>query len=82
MQLYRRVFELPGITGGHHSPIHESFAVDLLLEGCARERVSILLGHKSINVTEKHYAPWIRSRQEQLEAFGAFGTNTRNCSPG
>jgi hypothetical protein len=26
-----------------------------------------LLGHRSIKVTEKHYAPWVRARQEQLE---------------
>jgi len=32
------------------------------------ERVSILLGHTSIRVTEKHYSPWVRARQEQLEA--------------
>jgi hypothetical protein len=32
------------------------------------ERVSILLGHSSIKVTEQHYAPWIRERQEQTEA--------------
>ena len=31
------------------------------------ERVSILLGHRSIRITEKHYAAWVRSRQEQLE---------------
>ena len=30
--------------------------------------VSILLGHQSVRITEKHYAPWVRSRQEQLEA--------------
>jgi hypothetical protein len=24
--------------------------------------------HKSTKVTEKHYAPWTRARQEQLEA--------------
>jgi hypothetical protein len=40
----------------------------LLLEGVPMERVSILLGHTSIIVTEKHYAPWVRERQEQLEA--------------
>jgi integrase/recombinase XerD len=28
----------------------------------------MLLGHASIVVTQKHYAPWIRSRQEELEA--------------
>jgi hypothetical protein len=32
------------------------------------ERVSILLGHQSVRVTERHYNPWVRSRQEQLEA--------------
>ena len=32
------------------------------------ERVSVLLGHSSIKVTEKHYSPWVRARKEQLEA--------------
>jgi integrase len=32
------------------------------------DRVSILLGHKSVRITERHYAPWVRSRQKQLEA--------------
>jgi integrase len=32
------------------------------------DRVSVLLGHSSIKVTEKHYSPWVRARQEQLEA--------------
>jgi integrase len=32
------------------------------------DRVSVLLGHQSIRVTERHYAPWTRSRQEQLES--------------
>jgi len=32
------------------------------------ERVSILLGHQSVRITEKHFAPWVRARQEQLEA--------------
>jgi hypothetical protein len=30
--------------------------------------VSVLLGHSSIKVAEKHYSPWVRARQEQLEA--------------
>ncbi len=42
--------------------------VSLLLEGVPIERVSILLGHSSIKVTERHYAPWIRERPEQAEA--------------
>ncbi len=32
------------------------------------ERVSLLLGHSSIKVTEKHSSPWVRARQGQLEA--------------
>jgi hypothetical protein len=32
------------------------------------ERVSVLLGHSSIKVTERYYSPWVRARQEQLEA--------------
>jgi len=42
--------------------------VELLLAGVPLESVSILLGHSSIRITEKHYAPWVRARQEQLEA--------------
>ena len=32
------------------------------------ERVSILLGHQSIRITEKYYAAWTDSRQRQIEA--------------
>jgi intergrase/recombinase len=38
------------------------------LAGVPLERVSILLGHSTIKVTERHYAPWIQKRQQQLEA--------------
>ena len=27
----------------------------------------MLFGHQSVRVTEKHYAPWVRERQRQLE---------------
>jgi hypothetical protein len=42
--------------------------VELLLAGVPLERVSILLGLQSVKVTERHYTPWVRARQEQLEA--------------
>src|SRR5256885_11569632 len=45
---------------------HRRRPIHLLLSPI--ERVSILLGHKSMRVTERHYAPWISARQEQLEA--------------
>jgi integrase/recombinase XerD len=40
----------------------------LLLKGVSLENVSKLLGHSSIKITERHYAPWVKARQEQLEA--------------
>ena len=44
----------------------DTFAVEMLLAGVPLEQVSILLGHKSVKITEKHYAPWVKARQEQL----------------
>jgi len=46
----------------------DTFAVELLLVGVPLEQVSILLGHASIKVTEKHHPPWVKARQDQLEA--------------
>jgi integrase len=44
-----------------------TFAVELLRAGIPLERLSVLLGHQSVRITEKHYSPWVRSRQDQLE---------------
>jgi site-specific recombinase XerD len=44
----------------------DTFAVELLLAGVPTEQVS-KLGHASIRVTEKHYSPWVKARQDQLE---------------
>ena len=46
----------------------DTFAVEMLLAGVPLEQVSILLGHKSVKITEKHYAPWVKARQELLAA--------------
>ena len=39
----------------------------MLLAGIPIERVSVILGHSSVKVTEKDYAPWVRARQTQVE---------------
>jgi integrase len=64
----RRLFRLAGVPDGHAHRFRDTFAVELLLAGVPLERVSVLLGHQSTKVTEKHYTPWVRARQEQLEA--------------
>jgi site-specific recombinase XerD len=68
---YRRVFrevaKLAGVKGAHPHRFRDTFAVELLLNHVPIEQVSMLLGHSSIKVTEKHYLPWVRARQQQLE---------------
>lgn len=65
--ILRRLFILAGVPDGHAHRFRHTYAVELLLAGVPMDRVSVLLGHASTKVTEKHYAPWVRSRQEQLE---------------
>ncbi len=64
----QKLFEDAKLPGGHAHRFRDTFAVELLLASVPLERVSILLGHSSIKITEKHYSPWIRERQEQAEA--------------
>ncbi|HTS26251.1 MAG TPA: tyrosine-type recombinase/integrase [Bryobacteraceae bacterium] len=65
---FRRLCEIAGVKDGHAHRFRDTLAVQLLLEGVPMERVSILLGHSSVKVTERHYAPWVQARQAQLEA--------------
>ena len=58
----------PPILGGHPHRFRDTFAISLLLKGVELSHVSILLGHSSVRVTERHYSPWVKARQEQLEA--------------
>ena len=63
----KAVFEEAKILDGHAHRFRDTFAVGLLQAGVPMERVSVLLGHSSIKVTEKYYSPWVAARQEQLE---------------
>jgi integrase len=42
-------------------------SVALLEKGVPLDVVSMLLGPTSIKTTEKHYAPWVKSRQTAFE---------------
>jgi integrase/recombinase XerD len=65
---FKRLYELAEVKNGHAHRWRDTFAVELLLSGFPLEQVAALLGHQSIKVTEKHYSPWIKTRQDQLEA--------------
>jgi integrase len=65
--VFREVAKLAKVNDAHPHRFRDTFAVELLLNGVPIEQVSMLLGHSSIKVTEKHYAPWVQARQKQLE---------------
>ena len=55
-----------GVSGFRPHRLRETFAVGLLSQGVAIEDVSTLLGHSSIQTTERYYAPWDSRRRERL----------------
>ena len=65
---FKRLYEIAEVENGHAHRWRDTFAVELLLSGMPLEQVGALLGHQSIKVTQKHYSPWVKARQEQLEA--------------
>lgn len=64
----KRLFILPGIPDRHGHRFRATFPPELLFCAFPIERVSILLGHQSVRITEKHYALWVKARQEQFKA--------------
>jgi integrase len=60
------VFKNACVPKAHPHQFRDTFAVELLKKGVPLETVSILLGHASIKVTEKHYSPWVKERQDLL----------------
>jgi site-specific recombinase XerD len=65
----RAVFQKAGMPDGHPHQLRDTAAVAWLNAGIPLEEVSRLLGHSSIRTTEKHYAPWVKSRQDRLNAL-------------
>ena len=61
------LFALAEVEGGHAHRFRDTFYVELLLAGVPLDRVSVLLGHQSVRITERSYNAWVRSRQDQLE---------------
>jgi site-specific recombinase XerD len=68
----RPAFVAAGIPLEGHMVSHrlrDTFAVRLLENGVPMEEVSRALGHTSIRTTERHYAKWVKSRQDRLDSL-------------
>jgi integrase/recombinase XerD len=88
---FRRLFKIADLRSDDGSPkrchphmFRDTFAVEMLLAGVPLEQVSMLLGHKSVKITENHYAPWVKARQEQLavnvrKAWSALGPSKQTA---
>jgi integrase len=63
---YEKLFKTAGIEKGHPHRLRDTFAVDLLVRGVPLDQVSILLGHSSVKVTEKHYLAFVAARRQQI----------------
>jgi integrase/recombinase XerD len=68
-----RVFKLADIKHPDRTPkrchphmFRDTFAVECLLAGVDIKDVSELLGHGSVKITEMHYSPWVKARQDRL----------------
>lgn len=61
------VFKAAKIEDGHTHRFRDTFAVSCLERGVSIDSVSRLLGHSNIAVTQKHYNPWVKTRQDALD---------------
>jgi site-specific recombinase XerD len=50
-------FELAKVKDTHSHRFRDTFAVSLLENGVSLENLSVLLGHSSVRITERHYKP-------------------------
>lgn len=68
----------PPIIGGHAHRFRDTFAISLLLKGVELSHVSILLGHSSVRVTERHYSPWVKGGRSSWKLmFVGLGRSLR-----
>ena len=75
------VFALADVEQGHSHRFRDTFAVRLLENGVPLDTLSILLGHASVKITERHYRPWVQTLQANLEAAVTKTWNDHTGSP-
>jgi integrase len=65
-KLFGQVFKKAGVEGTPHQLRH-TFAKRLLIAGAPVGTVAVLLGHRKVAITERHYSRWIVERQAVLD---------------
>jgi integrase/recombinase XerD len=83
--LYRSMQSIGKRTGINVHPhrFRDTFAVELLENGEDLRTVQLLLGHKSIRTTEKHYAHFVKSTKKRLhEAVSKLDFSQKEATTG
>jgi integrase/recombinase XerD len=62
----RKLAKKADIPNVHYHRFRDTAAVTWLKHGIPVEDVAILLGHSDPAITWKHYAPWVKERQDRL----------------
>ena len=57
-QRLAQIADKAGVQDFRTHRLRDTFAVELLLADVSIEDVSVLLGHSSVQTTERYYAPW------------------------
>ena len=62
----QHVGRMAGLQNFRPHQLRDTFAVEFLLSNKSIEDLSALLGHSSVNTTERYYAPWVAVRRDRL----------------
>jgi len=68
-KLFKKLFDATGIENAIPHRFRDTFAVDLLEKGVPIREVSRALGHKSVTITERHYAKWTPDQQQRMDDY-------------
>jgi len=63
----RRIYDMAKINPRGAHRLRDTFSVEFLNSGGLIEDLAMLLGHSNTNTTQKHYMPWVKSRQIRLD---------------
>jgi integrase len=62
-----RLGKLAGVEDAHPHRFRDTWAKTALLNGTPMRTVQLVLGHKSIRTTERHYAPFVIEYQGMID---------------